>query len=139
MENEIKSMNGEIKNIKRDGKAINVCGEWFNAFQTSTLSKFNKGDIVGITYVQKNNFNNIKTITLLESNNSTLEPKPLDQVLTPSNLPKGLDSSNKNTIIMCSKDIIIKIIKDHGSMSELEFNKTFDNIVNQLIKAYNKL
>lgn len=55
-------LSGEVTNVSRDGKRVQVDGSWYSAFASSQMPSggVSVGDWVNFTYVQKGEYNNIK-------------------------------------------------------------------------------
>ena len=55
-------LSGEVTNVSRDGKRVQVEGSWYSAFSSSQMPSggVSAGDWVNFTYVQKGEYNNIK-------------------------------------------------------------------------------
>lgn len=55
-------LSGEVQNVSRDGRRVQVDGSWYSAFAPSQMPAggVSAGDWVDFTYVQKGEYNNIK-------------------------------------------------------------------------------
>ena len=86
---------GEVQNIRKDSKAIQINNEWFSGFK---VLRFNKGDNIEIEYfVNDKGFNQIYSSKLLPK-----EVK-LDNVTTSNELT----NTDKDCILLCAKDIYL--------------------------------
>jgi hypothetical protein len=87
---------GELQNIKKDFKAVQIEGIWYSSFKP--LTDLQKGQTVKILYLENKGFKNIKTIEIIP------QVKP---VITKElyNIP----DTTVNTIIMCSKEIYLNL------------------------------
>ena len=94
---------GEVQNIRKDGKALQIENEWYQFFKPNKNVK--KGDYVSLDYTENKGFRNIKKIAVYEKEvkeevKQEIKPKVLDN-------EKKLDTTTFNTILMTAKDIKI--------------------------------
>jgi hypothetical protein len=119
MKQEIKEVIGDIQNIRKDFKALQVENLWYSSF--ILLDDFEKGDCVKIQYSEntKNGktFLNIKHIEMVEA-----KDLPLVQKLT--EIQHEVSDTTLNTILMCAKEI------------HIYNNKPLIGITKELIESY---
>ena len=98
---ETKQIEGEIQNVRKDFKAIEISNEWFNFFNPN--KELVKGDKVKIIYTEKKKedkvFNNIKNVEIIKE----ARVIPVKAIT----LSDPLSSQDKNTIIITAKDLFI--------------------------------
>ena len=112
----------QIQAIRKDRKAVEVLGEWYNSFKPLSV-EFNKGDNVKIEFTENKGFKNIKKIDKIN-------------VLPPLNNNKehnqSIDTTTLNTLLMTIKDIYIKeldlFIKEKADES-LSLNKITEDVL----------
>ena len=88
---------GEVQNLKKDFKAIQISGEWYSSFKP--LTDVQKGQTVKILYLENKGFKNIKTIEIIPLNKPTVITKEYN-----------ISDTTFNTILMCSKEIYLNFI-----------------------------
>lgn len=118
-DNQLKEKTGEIQNVK--SKALAIENVWYSSF--TELKGFEKGQIVKIKYQtnKKDNkeFRNIKAIELM-GGKVIREHDSNDQKISDTTV---------NTLIMSAKEIYL----------EKENTQPFENILELVFKAYNKV
>ena len=113
-------INGEIQNLKKDRKALQIDGIWYNSNFKELDKEIEKGMNVLIKFTKKGDFNNIKSVEILDrpkSNNGYRKILQGDK--------KEISDTCKNCIIMTAKDFAI------GK------NISIVESVKQIIEAYN--
>lgn len=129
---------GEIQAIKRDRKAIQINSIWYNSFKP-LMESFNKGDTVKLLFNKKGTFNNISSIEKFKF----YEPVPAIEQLNEIRLDimDSLDIPNQtqNTIIMCTKDIIVASINEGKGYTEIEMTNVIKKLTKDFIEAYKLL
>lgn len=99
---------GEIQNIRKDGKAIAILGNWYNSFKE--IKDLKKGDEITLIYNEnkKDNkvFKNIKSYKLIE------KVKQIE-----SNKEIVISDTGKNCILMQS--VIIYLDRKDLTLSEI--------------------
>ena len=99
MKQEIKKITGEIQNIRKDRKALQIEEIWYQSNFNPIDESINKGDNIIIEYTEKGDFKNIKSINFSQDNSEIIEAE--------SKSIKLRDSTTINNLVMCSKDICI--------------------------------
>ena len=89
----MKEITGEIQNIKKDMKGLQINNIWYSSFKV--LDSYEKGQTVKITYTENKGFNNIKDIELIDS--------------TVKKESYNVSDTTVNTILMCSKEIYLNL------------------------------
>lgn len=102
---------GEIQNVRKDSKGIQINNDWYMFFKPNKEIK--KGDYVSLEYKENKGFKNIKNIAIVE------EVKEIKEV---PNKPK-LELTTLNTIIMCAKDIKIAFMDKNKNIKFKEITK----------------
>jgi hypothetical protein len=88
---------GEIENIKKDFKAIQIEGVWYSSFKP--ITDLQKGQTVKLVYTENKGFKNIKTYEIIPKNKPTVITKEYN-----------ISDTTFNTILMCSKEIYLNFI-----------------------------
>lgn len=114
----MEKVTGEIQTIRKDKKAIQVLGEWYQS-RFKVLDDLNKGDNIEIEYTENKGFKNIKKYSVLDN-----EPK-----LTSKTESKEIPRETINTLIMAMKDIYL----------DVKNNDKIEDIAALLAKGYKKL
>ena len=110
-------INGEIQNLRKDRKALQIEGIWYNSNFKELDKDLKKGMNVLIKFTKKGDFNNIKSVEILD--------KPKLNLSKLSIFKKEISDTCKNCIIMTAKDFAI------GK------NISIVESVKQIIEAYN--
>ena len=108
-------INGEIQNLKKDRKALQIDGIWYNSNFKELDKEIEKGMNVLIKFTKKGDFNNIKSVEILDKLKSNILEKD----------KKEISDTCRNCIIMTAKDFAI------GK------NISIVESVKQIIEAYN--
>jgi len=123
---EIKEITDEIQAIRKDRKAIEILGVWYQAFKP-ILDTINKGDIVNVKYSQNKGFNNIVSINKIVAEN--LKPTHVIQ--------DNRKDQIAGMITSYVKDIVVAVIQSSQSHDELKV--VTEEATLNLINAYNKI
>ena len=124
MKQETKEISGEVQNIRKDRKAIEIEEVWYQSNFNPISEDINKGDNVKINYSVKGDFKNVVKIEKVESKN-------LDNEITVTEHKPIKDSTTINNLVMCSKDIFIAL-KDNKLIS-------LKSITKQVIENYKQI
>lgn len=109
---ETKEVIGEVQNIRKDRKGIQIEEIWYQSRFNLIPESINKGDVVLIKYSTKGDFNNV---VLIEKQN---EIKKIETKISDTTL---------NTLLLCIKDIHIS-------------NKTsLKEITKQILESYKQI
>ena len=60
-----KIINGEVQAIRKDRKAVEVLGNWYNS-RFKVLDDIEKGDYIKIEFTENKGFNNIKSYEIMD-------------------------------------------------------------------------
>lgn len=125
----VEQVEGEIQTIKKDRKALTIENVWYNSF-TEINKEFNKGDYVKISFGQKGDFNNIKSLVKVqkepdkvvkayEFNKEKYNNEPVK--------PKYISDTTINCLVMQS----VEVMKNK--------NCTLDSATDSVINSYKKI
>lgn len=117
---ETKEISGEVQNIRKDRKAIQIENVWYSSNFKAIPETINKGDNVLIKYTEKGQFKNVKSIEKLDIEESEKAPEK-----------RIKDSTAVNNLVMCSKDIFINLGKDS--------KKTLLEVTKDVIESYKEI
>lgn len=121
---------GEIYSFSKDKKSICILGNWYRSFTPITL--FQKGDNVKLIVKDKKIgtkiYRNIISIERNSPETKSVRPahhQPADLVkdIEPewakkidSDYPNELNNTDKNCLLLCSKDLFIELHKDNKNV-----------------------
>lgn len=111
---EVNSITGEVQNIRKDKKALQINNEWYNS-KFKVLDNVNKGDKINLQYKENKGFKNIVNYyidiepleTINHSNNYELKlPTPKETINTL--VMQSITHSNnlKLNLIDATKDVV---------------------------------
>lgn len=106
----MKEITGEIQNIKKDMKGLQINNIWYSSFKV--LDSYEKGQTVKITYTENKGFNNIKSIEVIPS------------VTVIKKESYNVSDTTVNTILMCSKEIYLNLFNKGEKVNMQEVTKT---------------
>ena len=115
---------GQVQNIRKDKKAIQIKNEWFSGFN---ILDYKKGEELEITYfVNEKGFNQIKDIKFLPiSHNELKSDKKPNEIIA-------------SQLTSYTKDILNKLIESNLITTKEDFIRYSELISNNLIEQFNK-
>ena len=119
MENEI---TGIVQTIRKDRKAIKLNDEWYSSFKTLP-NDLEVGENINLTYKENKGFKNIQNFEYVSEKEGKIKPHPIE---------KKLSDTTVNTILMCSKEILI------AHMNK-DIKITLEEVTKKVIDAYKQI
>lgn len=143
------NITGEIQNLRKDRKAVQINNEWYNFFK-GVSEEYKKGDYVTVNYSIKGTFKNASKISIVE------KKEPIPQVIKYTHetqvnpkiqmsreaLSKNLDSmpnQTQNTILMNVSNIICRSMEEGKAYTEEEMTKVIIKLTGDFKKAFELL
>jgi len=103
---------GEIQNIRKDRKALQIDNEWYNSHFKLIPNDIQKGDFVKILFVIKNDFKNIKSVQVFKKaeikSNKEINPQTFNSILM---IARDLYIQRKDITIEEATDLAVRSYK----------------------------
>lgn len=120
MKQETKTIQGEVQNIRKDRKAIEIEEIWYQSNFNPISEDINKGDSVKIDYSIKGDFKNVVKIEKVEDLDNDSDSK---------------NSSSKYKISDTAKNCLLMQSVQHS----LNKNLSLETATNQIINSYKQI
>ncbi len=126
MEN--KQVSGEVQAIRKDKKALQILGNWYQS-NFKVLDDLNKGDWIILDFTEKGEFRNVKSYKTMP------KIKPID-----SNNVKEVPTQTINTLVMCVKDLMVAVLNNAENIKDKRLLlEIYDELNKLVIESYRRI